>query len=276
MEQEQCHLRDHTDWLIDGWHKERPDLDVEPLAIINRLERLTYYLRMDVVSVFERYHLTGPSFAVIATLRRSGSPYQLSQRAIMDALQLTSGTISVRIDRLEREHIVERLPDPQDQRGVLVRLTEKGLRLFDQVAPVHLANEDRLLSALDSAQREQLASLLRILLLSFDPIDTEDPQHPSRWLGASLISAHTARQIRRSAGLPDTPGLLVQTVAIPSPAADAGLQEGDLIVQAGEYEVRSVDCLHKQLLASINHTLQLKVLRGIEPHVLHLHVEEPV
>lgn len=269
------HLKDHVDWVIEGWEEERPDLDVAPIAVINRLERLQTYLRSEVATVFERFGLTGPSFAVIATLRRAGKPYQLSQRALMDALQLTGGTISVRIDRLERDGIVERLPDPHDQRGVLVRLTETGERLFDQVAPLHLANEDRLLSALNAQQREQLAALLRILLLSFDPIAPEDPHHPSRWIGASLTPAHSARKIRRSSGLPDIVGLLVQSVAVPSPAAGAGLQEGDLIVSANETEIRSIESLHEQLLAARGETLKLEVLRGSEPRSLYLNTGEP-
>src|SRR5438270_4688379 len=91
------HLKDHVDWVIEGWREEKPDLNVAPVAIINRLERLQVYLRSGMVAVFERFGLTGPSVAVIATLRRAGKPYQLSQRALTDALQLTGGTISVRI-----------------------------------------------------------------------------------------------------------------------------------------------------------------------------------
>jgi len=269
------HLRDHIDWVIEGWERERPNLDVAPIAVINRLERLQSYLRAEVATVFERFGLTGPSFAVIATLRRAGTPYQLSQRALMDALQLTGGTVSVRIDRLERDGIVERLPDPHDQRGVLVRLTEKGEQLFDQVAPLHLANEDRLLSALNRQQRDQLAALLRILLLSFDPIAPEDPQHPSRWIGASLAPAHRARKIRRSSGLPDIPGLLVQSVAVPGPAASAGLQEGDLIVSANKTQIRSIESLYEQLLAARGEALNLEVLRGAEHRSVSLYAGEP-
>src|SRR5947209_6446218 len=105
-------LRDYTDWILDGWKVERPDLNVSPVAIINRMSRLSSYFRNALSEVYERFGLTGPSFAVIATLRRAGRPFQLSQRALMDILQLTNGTISVRIDRLVREGLVERLPDP--------------------------------------------------------------------------------------------------------------------------------------------------------------------
>jgi len=257
-----CHLKDHIDWVIEGWERERPDLDVAPIAVINRLERLQSYLRAEVASIFERFGLSGPSFAVIATLRRAGKPYQLSQRVLMDALQLTGGTISVRIDRLERDGIVERLPDPHDQRGVLVRLTEEGERLFDQIAPLHLANEDRLLSALNMQQREQLAALLRILLLSFEPVAVEDSYHPSCWIGVSLAPAHSARKIRRSSGLPDMVGLLVQSVIVPSPAAAAGLQEGDLIVSANGRETRSIENLCEQLSVARGKAIKLEVLRG--------------
>jgi DNA-binding MarR family transcriptional regulator len=274
-EQTTSPLKDHVDWVIEGWKEERPDLDVSPIGIINRLERLQTYLRSEMIAVFERFGLTGPSFAVIATLRRAGKPYQLSQRALTDALQLTGGTISVRIDRLERDGIVERLPDPNDQRGILVRLTDMGERLFDQVAPIHLVNEDRLLSALNSEQREQLATLLRILLLSFDRIAPEDPRHPSHWIGASLAPAHSARKIRRSSGLPDIPGLLVQNVASPSPAAEAGLQEGDLIVSANGVEMRSIEGLHEQLLATHGEKLRLEFLHGLEKRSVYLHVGEP-
>ncbi len=255
-------IRDHTDWLLEGWKQQRPDLDVSPIAVVTRLSRLQSYLQPEIAAVFERFGLTTPSFAVIATLRRSGPPYQRSQRALMDALQLTSGTISVRIDRLERDGIVERLPDPNDQRGVLVRLTEKGLKLFDQVAPLHLANEDRLLSALSQEQREQLASLLRTLLLSFEAFDPEDPQHPSHWLGASLAPAHLARQIRRAAGLPEVAGLLIQAVAVPGPSARAGLCEGDLIVAANGKAIRSIEDLYRQLKTAGHGTVMLTILRG--------------
>src|SRR5207245_4141296 len=116
------HLRDYTDWILEGWKQERPDLDVSPVAIITRLGRLSSYLRAEFATVYERFGLTGPSFVVIATLRHAGAPYQLSQPALMDILQLTSGTISVRIDRLVQDGLVELLPDSNDQRGVLVRL----------------------------------------------------------------------------------------------------------------------------------------------------------
>ena len=60
--------------LFIGWKQERPDLDVSPVAIITRLGRLSSYFHIELAAVYERFGLSGPSFAVIATLRRAGTP----------------------------------------------------------------------------------------------------------------------------------------------------------------------------------------------------------
>jgi len=83
--------------------------------------------------------------------------------------------------------MVERQPDPTDRRGRLVALTDRGRVLVDTAVVDHLANEQRLLGALDAGEREQLAGLLRKLLLSppfreLDPamtlLDTESANPP--------------------------------------------------------------------------------------------------
>jgi DNA-binding MarR family transcriptional regulator len=84
----------------------------------------------------------------------------MPQARLMTALGLTSGTISVRVDRLLCRGVVTRESDDTDARVTRIRLTGEGLRLFDEIAPVHLANEDRLLSALDDDERDALAGLV--------------------------------------------------------------------------------------------------------------------
>jgi hypothetical protein len=70
--------------------------------------------------------------------------------------------------------LVERLPDPADRRGRLVGLTDKGRELVDTAVSDHLENEARLLTGLDAGEQEQLAGLLRKMLLS-EPFRTLDP-----------------------------------------------------------------------------------------------------
>jgi DNA-binding MarR family transcriptional regulator len=209
--------------------------------------------------VFSRYGLSAADFQVVVNLRRAGSPYRLPQARLMKALTLTSGTVSVRIERLVKLGIVTREPDPADARGQLVQLTSRGLQLFDDIAPVHLANEDRLLSALGPADRRHLAGLLRRLLSAYeDPvIDLSEP------LGLWLEPAHLARARRVAVGLPDVPGLLVADVTPGGPAAEAGVSRGDLMVTAGGAPVRSEADVRAALASADRGTaLQLRFLRG--------------
>jgi DNA-binding MarR family transcriptional regulator len=77
-----------------------------------------------------------------------------------------------RLDRLEQAGYVRRLPNPQDRRGTLVQLTEKGRQLVDQAVEVHVSNEQRLVSALSAEERDQLNSILSRWLQSFE--DAQD------------------------------------------------------------------------------------------------------
>jgi DNA-binding MarR family transcriptional regulator len=240
-------LADYVDHLIDGWSHERPDLRVAPLAVVQRVLRLATYFAAEIEPVFTRFGLTGSDFAVLANLRRSGAPYQLTQRDLMASLRLTSGTVSVRVDHLSDRGWVRREPDPGDGRSVLVTLTDSGNELFDAVAPVHLGNEDRFLAALRPEERDELARLLRILLIEFDqPADGR----PDEELGFRAAPAHVAQQRRAAVGLPPAAGLLVESVRPHSPASKAGLTTGDLLVKAGPVELRSLDCLASALSAN--------------------------
>jgi DNA-binding MarR family transcriptional regulator len=218
---------DSIDHVLADWARERPDLDFTPVGVINRLSRVRSYLDAALAEVFAQFGLTAADFVVIVTLRRAGAPYRMPQARLMDALGLTSGTVSVRLDRLERTGVVTRVPGPASTRGSMVQLTAKGLALFDQAAPVHLANEDRLLSALSDGERLALAGLLRRLLASFEASTTD----VARDLGLTLEPAHIARQRRQAVGLAPTPGMLVAAVRPESPAARAGIQRGDLLTR---------------------------------------------
>jgi DNA-binding MarR family transcriptional regulator len=73
-----------------------------------------------------------------------------------------------RVDRLVARHLVERLPDPRDRRGVLVRLTDAGRTTVDGALESLLAREHALLAGLQPQQQSQLAGLLRQLVIPFE------------------------------------------------------------------------------------------------------------
>ena len=253
---------DSVDRILAEWAEQRPDLDVSPIEVVTRIARVRAHLDAGVQALLDRFDLTGPDFRVIVALRRAGAPYAMGQARLMADLALTSGTISVRIDRLVRRGVVVREAAADDRRTQMVRLTPEGLRLFDRVAPQHLANEDRLLSALTAAERQQLAGLLRRLLVAFESASVD----AGLWLGVRLEPAHVARARRAAVGLSDTPGLLVADVLPGAPAADAGLARGDLVTAIDGVDVRSHATLVEAVEAAApGRRLRLSVLRGDEP-----------
>ncbi len=253
---------DSVDQILADWARQRPDLDFSPVGIVNRLARVRAHLDAGLMQVFRRFELTPADFRVIVALRRAGSPYELPQARLMTQLALTSGTISLRVGRLTQRGIVTRQTDPGNRRGQRVQLTAEGLRMFDEIAPLHLANEDRLLSGLTQGERVTLAQLLRKLLVSLES-GTVQAGLP---LGMRLEPAHLARSRRTAVGLSDTPGLLVTDTIAGTAAAAAGLARGDLIVAVDGIESRSEDVLAQAIKRTgPGGRLRLSVLRGNDP-----------
>ncbi|MER7751834.1 MarR family transcriptional regulator [Kitasatospora sp. NPDC097643] len=158
--------RDTVDDIVDQWTRTRPDLDVEVIGLIGRMRRLNIRVDNALREYFASCGLDASEFDVLATLRRSGEPYELNARALLKAAMVTSGAITNRVDRLSAKGLVERNPCPNDRRAVLVRLTPAGKELIDAALPGHVRNEERLLAALDGDERAQLDGLLRKLLIA--------------------------------------------------------------------------------------------------------------
>jgi DNA-binding MarR family transcriptional regulator len=161
------HQGDSIDRVVDGWAATRPDLDVSPVAVIGRVFRLSAELQPRLDAVLARHGVRSGDFAVLATLVRLGEP-QVSQGRLGGELGLTAGTISVRLDRLDRMGLIARTRSGDDQRRALVGLTGAGREVFDAAVADHLANSRDLVAGLDAHEREVLAGLLGKLLASLE------------------------------------------------------------------------------------------------------------
>lgn len=159
---------DDVDRLIAAWQFERPELNVEPFHILSRVTRLARHLDIARREAFAAHDLETGEFDVLASLRRSGTPYNLSPSQLVNLLLVTSGTMTNRIDRLEAKGMVERLPDPNDGRGVIVRLTNTGKVAVDQAVTDLLDRERVLLDSVSADNQKVIADLLRQIVLPLD------------------------------------------------------------------------------------------------------------
>jgi DNA-binding MarR family transcriptional regulator len=162
--------RDGVDRILEQWRQERPDLDPSPIGIVGRVSRLARELEARLEPVYKAHGLEPGWHDLLATLRRTGPPYRLRPTDLTESLMLTSSGTTKRLDRLEQAGLVAREPDPGDRRGTLISLTPAGHELIDSVTEAHLANERRLLSALDESEQRDLADLLRKLRLGLPPL----------------------------------------------------------------------------------------------------------
>ncbi|WGS43909.1 MarR family transcriptional regulator [Burkholderia sp. JSH-S8] len=156
---------DRAEHAVAQWRAERPDLDASSMLVMGRLQEAALAIARDRLNpLFARYGMQPGEFDVLATLRRGGAPFALTPTALYDALMMSSGGMTARIDRLQKAGWVERRPNPADGRGTLVALTDAGRALIDDAVVAHIDNQRVLLAALSTAEQAQLARLLGKLL----------------------------------------------------------------------------------------------------------------
>ncbi len=159
---------DHVDQIVKQWNRERPDLDVAPMALLGRLKRLMLHISREMAETWAEHGLNAASFDVLATLRRSGPPFALSPADLIASTMVTSGTMTNRIDQLEKAGLVERTQSKEDRRSFLISLTGKGFDVIDAAVTAHVATQERLVSGLSPQERRQLNSLVKGFLADFE------------------------------------------------------------------------------------------------------------
>ncbi|MEV0033303.1 MarR family transcriptional regulator [Nocardia sp. NPDC050793] len=162
---------DAVDAIAEQWRRERPDLDLEAMAIMGRLGRLMIVAQQAIEAVFTAHGLQRGEFDVLAALRRSGEPCQLNPSVLADTLMLSRAGMTGRLDRLESAGLVRRIADAADRRAVRVALTDEGRELVDTAVTSHTRNETRILSALSAQERKDLDRIARRLLTSLEGAD---------------------------------------------------------------------------------------------------------
>lgn len=151
------------------WQHEMPELELLPMEVVAQLGATTRLISRDYLNPFFKEHgLQQGEFDVLASLRRAGAPYKLVPTQLFEALMISSGGMTNRLDRLETAGLIARTPNPEDRRGTLVVLTDKGLELINRIFPLHIENEAKALTTLSKKEQQTLKNLLTKLLNGLD------------------------------------------------------------------------------------------------------------
>ncbi|UJP11223.1 MarR family transcriptional regulator [Microbacterium sp. KUDC0406] len=155
---------DRIDALVGQWADQRPDIDRDTMALLARLSRAAELANARTERLSEEYGVNKGDGDVMFALRRSGAPFRLSPTALARGLLMTTGTMTGRLDRLEKRGFIARVPRSEDRRSLDVVLTEEGLRLVDEAVAKHDANLREIASVLTADDRAELDRLTRTLI----------------------------------------------------------------------------------------------------------------
>jgi DNA-binding MarR family transcriptional regulator len=160
---------DRVDRLVGQWRDERPDLDLDTMALVARLLTVARLIERRIAAMAAEQGLTQGEGDVLFTLRRAGPPYRLSPSRLAESLLVSSGAMTNRLDRLEERGLVRRIPNPSDRRSLAIELTAKARRLVEELVGEHVAREQRMMEPLSRSERKQLQGLTRKLLAHLEP-----------------------------------------------------------------------------------------------------------
>jgi DNA-binding MarR family transcriptional regulator len=161
--------KDHVDRFLDEIREELPEgLDLVVEGIVDRINGINWRIKKMLDETLEQYGMTSGEWKVICALRWQGEPYRRSAGELARIADLSSGAMTNRLDQLEKAGLVERLRDPEDRRGVLVRLTDKGREVHQEAMGVQAEKEALLGEALSESDKRKLEDLLRSVMLTLE------------------------------------------------------------------------------------------------------------
>lgn len=160
--------KDRIDLVLEQWETGTPDVDMRSLGVLGRIYRLSRHIERSIDQKLGRFGIDGADLEILEALERSGADGRLSPTELSEAVMMTSGGMTGRLERLRRAGLVERQPDPADRRSVSVVLTSKGRETVQRVLPLHAEAARECLRSLEPEQVASLEELLRSMLLGFE------------------------------------------------------------------------------------------------------------
>jgi len=160
--------RDHVDRFLETIHLVLPELDLEVEGIVDRIGGIARRLNRTMDETVAEFGLDNVEHKALSVLTQSGPPFRSTPGKLARRMELSSGAMTNRLDRLEEAGYVRRLPDPDDRRGVLVELTDAGRAAWEQSVSAQAEKESLVAAALSAKEKQELNALLRRLMREFE------------------------------------------------------------------------------------------------------------
>jgi DNA-binding MarR family transcriptional regulator len=159
--------QDHIDAFLVGLEDRLPGLDLEIEGIVDRINGLARRIHRMLDDTLAEQGLSHGEWSLLGKLH-CAPEQRRSPGELVTMLDLSSGAMTNRLDRLEQAGLVRRLPDPTDRRSIQVELTDAGRTRYQESVAAQAAKEAIVGAALGPEEQVQLNALLRCLMIEFE------------------------------------------------------------------------------------------------------------
>jgi DNA-binding MarR family transcriptional regulator len=160
--------QDHVDKFLSRIHLTYAGLDLDVEGIVDRIGGINRRIHRTLDETLAEFGLDMGDYKVLNTLSQIGEPFRSTPGRLAKRMDLSSGAMTSRLDRMEKAELIRRLPDPDDRRSVVVELTARGHETIQKAIGVQAQKEALFAAALSPAEKEQLNGLLRKLMREFE------------------------------------------------------------------------------------------------------------
>ncbi len=166
--------------LIENLHRFLNDDDLKGVEISSLIRVLANVYSAAITQDIDAGDLSGPRMGILLRLmvsEESGMTQGIRPTQLSHFQHVKKNTISSLLRGLEENGLVERLPDPEDKRGFMIRITQAGKDKIKKIGPRRLKLINELASGLDADEKTQLIRLLEKLRKSIRE-NTNFSAHP--------------------------------------------------------------------------------------------------
>jgi DNA-binding MarR family transcriptional regulator len=157
-------VTEHVRWAVATW----PQIDPEVEGIVVRVEKIHRHFQEAFRASLGEAGLTKEEWKVLMAVHDSVR----SHGWLCQDLDVSTGAMTNRLDKLERRGMIRRAPDPHDRRGVLLELTATGKSQLEEYIEAGAGRERELVDDLTMAEKQQLNRLMSKLLASLQTRNT--------------------------------------------------------------------------------------------------------
>jgi DNA-binding MarR family transcriptional regulator len=166
-------MTDRLDRILEKRVASRPDLDFSPFALVTRVLRAAHFLQVRLDRIAAAYGLSHQGDLEVLTELDLVGPLTPSELA--EGLLLTTGGMTVRLNRLQAAGLLSRQPNPEDGRGVLIHLTPQGREVAEDALATLLQAQAGMVGGLEASDRDRLTGLLRAFLIGLGDVPAFSP-----------------------------------------------------------------------------------------------------